>query len=140
VAWQFIERRPLLGRGFGTFLPEYWILDNQYLLTLVEMGFVGLVAVLVLIGTALYCVGRACRLLPQGSDHDLAVALMASNIARAARLALFDKLSYPHSTGVFFLLLGLAGAYWRLARSGVRDMVPRAAGIVPGPVSGRSDG
>ena len=31
VAGAFIERSPWLGRGFGTFLPKYWILDNGYL-------------------------------------------------------------------------------------------------------------
>ena len=44
LVWTFFERSAVFGRGFATFLPEYRILDNQYLLTVVEMGIVGLVA------------------------------------------------------------------------------------------------
>ncbi len=48
IAWSFIARDPLFGRGTGTFLPEYWILDNQYLGSLIEIGFVGLACMLLL--------------------------------------------------------------------------------------------
>ena len=38
LAWDFIERYPVTGRGYGTFLPSYRILDNQYLLSTIEIG------------------------------------------------------------------------------------------------------
>ena len=42
---EFIGQHPVFGRGYGTFLPEsYDFLDNQYLLSLVETGIVGVVA------------------------------------------------------------------------------------------------
>src|SRR5581483_4649150 len=40
-------QRPILGRGFFTFLPDiYTIFDNEFLVILVEMGIVGLIALL----------------------------------------------------------------------------------------------
>ena len=44
----YFSRAPILGRGFGTFLPRYRIFDNQYLLGLVETGVLGFVAMVLL--------------------------------------------------------------------------------------------
>jgi hypothetical protein len=38
VAFHFIEQNPWLGRGYGTFLPKYWTLDNLYLQYTIESG------------------------------------------------------------------------------------------------------
>ena len=48
LAFEFIGRNPWFGRGLGTFLPKYRILDNQYLLLLVTIGIVGTLAFLAL--------------------------------------------------------------------------------------------
>ena len=48
VAASYFGRTPILGRGFGTFLPRYRIFDNQYLLGLVETGVLGFIAMLLL--------------------------------------------------------------------------------------------
>ena len=41
----FFGQSPWTGRGFGTFIPtRYDFIDNQYLVTLVEVGIVGLIA------------------------------------------------------------------------------------------------
>lgn len=130
VAWQFVERRPWLGRGFGTLLPEYWILDNQYLLLFVETGAVGLAAILAVVLTARYAAHQARRLLPAGFDRDISVALVASVWAGAAGLAFFDSFAYPQSTGILFLLFGISGAYWRLARAAALD--PPADSVASG--------
>ena len=54
VVGKFISESPWFGRGFGTFLPkEYFILDNQYLGSIVETGYVGLGALLAGLRTAL---------------------------------------------------------------------------------------
>jgi len=126
VAGMFIERSPILGRGFGTFLPKYWILDNGYLGLLIEGGAVGLLGLLTVIVIGAMSAQRAARLRASVADEadsfdrDIARALVASVVAGAAGLAFFDTFAFPQSAGVFFLLVGMAGASLRLARSDAR--------------------
>lgn len=118
IASDFIGRSPLLGRGFGTFLPKYWILDNGYLGLLIEGGVLGLIGLLVLIVVGASVAHRAARHAKNPIDREIARALVASIAAGAAGLAFFDTFSFPQSAGAFFLLIGLAGASWRLNRPG----------------------
>ncbi len=115
VAGRFISRDPWLGRGFGTFLPRYWILDNQYLGILIEAGILGLLAVLLLFVTALRSASRAARMAADDLDREITRALVAGCAAGATSLAFFDTFAFPQSAGMVFLLLGLAGAALRLA-------------------------
>jgi O-antigen ligase len=116
IAGAFIENSPVLGRGFGTFLPKYWILDNGYLGLLIEGGVLGLGGLLALIGAGVLAARQARRWSPDPDDQQLARALMASIIAGAAGLAFFDAFAFPQSAGAVFLLLGLAGAMRRLKK------------------------
>ncbi|MEO8906536.1 MAG: O-antigen ligase family protein [Microbacteriaceae bacterium] len=116
LASEFIGRSPLLGRGFGTFLPKYWILDNGYLGLLIEGGVLGLIGLLALIVVGVSVAHRAARHAVDPIDREIARALVASIAAGAAGLAFFDTFSFPQSAGVFFVLIGLAGAAWRLNR------------------------
>ncbi len=115
LALVFFQRSPLLGRGFGTFLPRYRIFDDQYLLSLIEVGLVGVAALLVLLASACLTVRRAWA----SSDDDLhalaARGLLGSAVAGAAGLVLFDGFSFPMGAGLLFLVLGLCGATGRLA-------------------------
>jgi O-antigen ligase len=111
----FFERSPVLGRGFGTFLTRYWILDNGYLGLLIEGGIIGLGGLLVLIGTTLAAARTASRAASESFDQELAHALLAAVAAGACSLAFFDTFAFPQSAGCFFLLIGLAGASRRLA-------------------------
>ena len=54
-AFQVFSTSPLFGRGFGTFLPSYRILDNQLLLLVLEIGIVGALAFVALLATGVYC-------------------------------------------------------------------------------------
>ena len=58
---EYIRQSPWLGRGPGTFLSDqYIILDNQYLLSVIEIGLVGLSVVIgYLLATAF--LGRGIR-------------------------------------------------------------------------------
>ena len=114
LALQFVEASPILGRGFGTFLPKYWILDNGYLGLLIEGGIVGLAGLLILIVAAGMAARRSRRLGVDGFDQAVAQALLASVAAAACGLAFFDTFGFPQSAGCFFLILGLAGAMRRL--------------------------
>lgn len=117
IAAVFISRSPIIGRGFGTFLPKYWILDNGYLGLLIEGGIVGLAGLILLIVVAAVAAHRASRVATGALDREIARALVASIAAGAAGLGFFDTFAFPQSAGVFFLLIGMAGAAWRLQRA-----------------------
>ena len=112
----FFSKSPVLGRGFGTFLPKYWILDNGYLGLLIEGGVVGLGGLVVLIVSGAWCARAARARLTDDFDRQLAQGLLAAVLSGAAGLAFFDTFGFPQSAGSFFLVLGLAGGMYRLAR------------------------
>ncbi|WP_067452497.1 O-antigen ligase family protein [Actinomadura macra] len=110
--------RPWFGQGFGTYLPQtYRILDNQYLLSLVETGVVG-VAALIIVLVAGWFLARSARraCLARG---DLETAHLAQCLAASMAVALFsfgtfDAFSFPMVATLAFLVLGCCGALWRL--------------------------
>lgn len=108
----YLEERPLFGRGFGTFLPElFFFTDNQYMLTLAEMGFLGLVALLVLLFTGIHQGGAIRRLAGTESDRELGQAFFASALVALVISATFDALSFPMFAGMFFLTIAAGGSY-----------------------------
>jgi len=113
LAEWFIGRSPLLGRGLGTFMPKYRILDNQYLMLLIETGIIGLVAFVGLFFTAIVCAQIVRGRTNDAAMRHLAQATTASVAACAAGYALFDGFSFPQFTGLTFFCVGLAGALWR---------------------------
>ena len=116
LVWEFVRRDPVAGRGPGTFLPSYRILDNQYLGTIIETGVLGLAALLGLL-TVGVLTARTVRLGSSDPDtRDLAQSLAAGVAAAAITFATFDGLAFPMSAGVIFLLLGCIGALRRLTR------------------------
>ncbi len=117
IAGLMIGQSPLLGRGFGTFLPKYWILDNGYLGLLIEGGILGLLGFLAVIGSAMWAARRARRLAEDSFDREMCQALVASIAAGACGMAFFDTFGFPQTAGLLFLLLGLAGSALRLHRS-----------------------
>ncbi len=119
IASAFFSENPILGRGFGTFLPKYWILDNLYLQFTLETGLLGLAALLLLIGAALLCAWKARRLFVRSVDRDCAAALLGGAAAGAVSLLFFDAFSFPQSAGIFCVMVGLCGAACRLARADV---------------------
>lgn len=108
----YLGERPLFGRGFGTFLPElFFFTDNQYMLTLAEMGFLGLLALLVLLFTGIHQGGAIRRLARTESDRELGQAFFASALVSLVISATFDALSFPMFAGVFFLTIAAGGSY-----------------------------
>ncbi|WP_375422885.1 O-antigen ligase family protein [uncultured Friedmanniella sp.] len=120
----FFGHSPILGRGFGTFLPKYWILDNGYLGLLVEGGLVGLAGLLVLVLAGLASARAARTQLPELFDQQLAQGVLASVASGAAGLAFFDTFGFPQSAGCFFIVLGLAAALRRLSRQDAAPLAP----------------
>jgi len=123
LALEFVARNPVVGRGWSTFLPAYRILDNQYLGALVEVGVLGLSALLALILTAFLSARRARTLTTDPSQRDLAQATAAGIASAAVSLAFFDGFGFPMASGLFFLVIGMSGALGRVL--GHRQAVAR---------------
>ncbi len=121
LAFELIARKPWFGRGLGTFLPKYRIFDNEYLLLLVTVGFVGTATFLVLGITAFVSLVRLRRRLTDESSRDLAMSLAASIATGFTCLFMFDAFAFPMTMGLLFLILGLAGALRRLERARAGD-------------------
>lgn len=123
-AGPLISAHPWLGQGFGTFVPQvYFYTDDQYLNSLIEIGVVGLLALLTLFVTG-WSLARGAR--RASSDHEirhLAQCMAASVAVAIVTYATFDALYFPMAAGLTFLILGCVGAIWRLTR--VRE-VPQA--------------
>ncbi|WP_141014140.1 O-antigen ligase family protein [Nocardioides sambongensis] len=116
IVGEFWSHHPWFGRGVGTFLPKYWILDNQYLNLLMGAGLVGVVGLLALVAVASAAAGRSARVFDDAHDRVLAVAALAAIVAGAVSLALFDAFSFPQAAGLFFMSIGISGCLQRLSR------------------------
>jgi O-antigen ligase len=121
IAYDFISRTPVFGRGFLTFLPAYRILDDQYLGLLIETGVVGLAAYLGLLVSAVVG-GLRLRRTANRIDSMLGVSLAASAASALASFALFDAFSFPMAASLIFLILGCVGALRRFARTPSADI------------------
>jgi O-antigen ligase len=116
VVSDFVTRNPLFGRGFGTFQPQYQILDNQYLLVLVETGLFGALSFLGISIAAIVCSTIAARRAKTPLERNIGAALAGAVAGGAVLMTFFDGLSFPQAAGSLFLVLGIAAAYWRLER------------------------
>jgi lipopolysaccharide exporter len=129
LAAPLISHHPLLGQGFGTLLPEYFFFtDDQYLNSLVETGFIGLLALITLLASGWFTARRVRSVTADGELRHLAQCLAASVAAAAVSFATFDALGFQIAAGLTFLVLGCVGAFWRLAGAQVpalSDALPR---------------
>jgi hypothetical protein len=102
---------PLTGRGYGSITPErsdtYRILDNQYLGQLVQVGYVGLAAYVLLILAAFALAHAVIKRAPTPDRRDLGVAAAAGFATFGVGSALFDILSFWQSPSMFFFIAGL---------------------------------
>jgi hypothetical protein len=97
-----------LGRGFGTYdSVKYRVLDNQYLGLLVETGFIGLGAYILVLLTVL-CVAHPVIRSGDPIRGPPALAAAAGAVAFGVSNALFDVLAFPQAPYIFFFLAGLA--------------------------------
>ena len=117
TALAYIEVSPLFGRGFGTFLPSYRILDNQYLGSAIELGLVGILAFLALLVVAMIVAFRGRRYHRNPVMTEMGTALAASLLGGAMLTAFFDCFAFPQGSGMLFLVIGMCGSYLNLARN-----------------------
>ena len=102
---------PLFGQGLYTFVPRYYrILDNQMLMSLIELGAVGLTVLIVFISTG-YMLARAARRRSSAPrERDLALVISGAIVGVVVSYFTFDAWGFPMVAGLTFLLIGMAGA------------------------------
>ena len=111
-----IRERPWLGLGNGSWsVDDYFLIDNQIFVTTLEMGFVGLALTifLLLLGAGTAAAVRGLPRVDEATAH-LALAITASIAGLAITIVTFDAFFYRILTGTLFLLIGAAGALWRM--------------------------
>lgn len=116
LGWSFIQRAPVFGRGFMTFLPPYRVIDNQYLGLLIDTGFFGALSIVALFVTAVGVALTVRRRTASEELRSLAAALAAGICAIAMSFAFFDALTFPTVAAVTALSLGFVDALWRIVR------------------------
>lgn len=114
LIFDLIGRHAAFGMGPGTFSPvKYFFLDNQFLGTAVELGGVGVTAMIALFLGAPVVAAQGARLSARVEDRLFARALSAGVIAGFATFFTFDALAFPVITGVLFIYIGMMAALYR---------------------------
>jgi O-antigen ligase len=132
----FIMQHPWLGRGFGTFLPAtYFFTDDQFLLTFIETGVIGLTALLALFITGWLTARSARRMSKNPEVRDLGQTMAATVAIAAVSFATLDELSFAIAASLTFLIIGCAGALWRLVRAERSAALAAAGPAAPPTVS-----
>jgi polysaccharide biosynthesis protein PslJ len=112
--------KPFLGSGFGTTVSdpnapkesEKQILDDQWLGSLLEIGAVGVLALLWLYVRSVRRLTRVART-ARGADAWLATALAAAIISFAAGMLTFDAFAFIQVTFYAFVVLALSAVVVR---------------------------
>jgi O-antigen ligase len=114
---RLVSEAPWFGRGGGTYMPDNMldILDNEFLKTAIELGLVGVFALI-----AFFLVPLLAALIARRHSDDPDLRLLCAALAGAALTAMvcsltYDSLSYPMFVNVHALVIGLIGAAWRIA-------------------------
>jgi hypothetical protein len=136
---RLVRELPWFGHGGGTYIANsaVHILDNQYLLSSIELGLVGVLALLIF-GVAPIIVALRARAASTNPElRFICAALAGAALAAAVCSAFFDSWSFPMFFDVDALVLGLIGATWRLAalerRQEPAHRVRSIPGVPPGP-------
>ncbi len=143
IGWRMVEDEPLRGLGSGNFKHSSvhyllqpgaiertdFIVDNPkvahntYLEVLAELGIVGLVLFLGIIGFSLRCTVRAVRAFQRAGDQHMEVISRALFVALVGLLvaAFFGSRQYQNQ---LWLLLSVGPALWAIARTEANALRP----------------
>jgi hypothetical protein len=115
IALSYVHLTPVFGRGFGTFIvDQYVLLDNSYLGVVIEVGYFGLAALVVLFLTGIFTARGARRRTSDEDTRHLAQCLASSVLVMMVAFATYDGIAYTMGSSLLFLMLGMCGALWRL--------------------------
>ncbi len=127
IAGHYFEMHPWFGRGLNTYYAATGLyFDNQYLGTATETGALGLVAWVLLFLIMAFTARGAHLRATDPETKALGQALAGVAVAMMVIFMTADMMSYAMEMGMFFLLLGVTGALWRLT-GGQQGGVPTAA-------------
>ncbi len=142
---EFLSSSPLIGQGFGTFLPRYYIFDNAWVLILVELGVIGAMCFAMLVVFAIGSAYWASWRSPFTKTKVMGKAIAASLITIAVLMLFFDGISFTISAGLLFFMAGMAAAMRTVAvvdtdpkhgtKYASRADIPGVAGIAKKPVA-----
>jgi len=107
---EFVAPSPFIGTGFGTFMSRYYIFDNQWVITLIDLGVLGLLALIGLVVAAIWSAASAGRQSMFIDAQMLGRAIAAAVLTVAVLFLFFDGFSFSIAAGFLFLLIGLAAA------------------------------
>ena len=114
---QLVRRAPWLGQGGGTYVPTgLHILDNQYLHTAIDLGLLGVAALVFYLAWPVAVALAARRRTTNPELRDLCAALAGAGLAAALGAATFDGFSFPMFYNLQALIAGLIGATWMIAQ------------------------
>ena len=118
LVFHYVAQRPWLGRGTGTWIPpQYQILDNQWLVTLVANGVLGVIALAALHITGIVLASLALHRSTTAADRHLCAVLISTQTMALLVAATFDSLSFTTYATLMALTLGLCGTVWRLTHT-----------------------
>ncbi len=129
LAFKYIGERPWLGRGTGTWVsPQYQIMDNQWLETLLSNGIVGAVAYAAMHITAITVAWMALKRSDDREVKHLCAALISTQFMGLIVAATFDSLAFLTFATTLALTIGMCGTVWRLTHPArmVRTSVTRS--------------
>jgi O-antigen ligase len=112
-----IGQHPWFGEGFGTFMPStLFYTDDQYLNAGIELGLVGVAAIVALFSTGWWSARDVRRRSTDPGIRHLGQCMGASCAVMLVVYSTFDTLYFPMAAGITFLMLGCIAALWRLTR------------------------
>lgn len=133
VALKVIHEAPLLGHGIFTFVPNVYvrILDNQWLASVIEIGYVGTTCLALLFVVCFFSARGARRATSDIELRDLAQCLAGSVAGLALSYGTFDAFSFSMAASLTFLLMGACGALWRVSGRAFEPVPLFIDGAVP---------
>lgn len=115
IVLAYFRERPWIGRGPGTFAPEqYLVLDNQWLVTLIEGGVLGVAGLVLVHAGGIWLAATALRRASVPADRHLAACLITVQVSAVIGAGTFDSFWFTTFSTTVAICLGLAGALWRL--------------------------
>jgi polysaccharide biosynthesis protein PslJ len=129
MAGHYFELHPWFGMGVNTFYPVTGLFyDNQYLAVASEMGAVGLAALLLLFVITTFTARGARLRSVDPESRALAQALAGVSVAMMVIFMTADMFSFAMEMEMYFLLVGVTGALWRLTGGQQGGVPPRRPG------------
>lgn len=121
--FDIIRENLWFGLGSGTYsVEDYFLVDNEFWVSTMETGVIGIcLTFAVLILGAVMAITSQFHRFATARTRRLGYAIAAGIIGLGVSMFTFDAFFYHILRGTLFLLLGSAGALWRLTRSGDAD-------------------